>query len=54
MIVKLEKIKNYADKSKVGKVIVTLNNEEIYKDNVYVRVKEKKTNLFSRLRNLFS
>ena len=54
VIVKLEKIKNYADKSKVGKVIVTLNNEEIYKDNVYVRVKEKKTNLFSRLRNLFS
>ena len=45
----LEKMSNYQDHAKVGIVKVYLNEKEIYKDFIYIKLGEKKENFFKRL-----
>lgn len=40
-IVDIFKLDDYKDKDKVGEVSVVLNDKELYKENIYVRIKEK-------------
>jgi len=52
--VKLTKLDNYKNGDQVGLVIVKLEEEEIYHQKVYVKVKEKeKKNIFSRIWSWF-
>lgn len=46
VLVKLYKLENYKDNDEVGEVIVSLNNEDIYSEKVYVNIKEKKKDNF--------
>lgn len=49
VLVKLTKLEKLNNNDEVGKVIVFLNDEEIYSQKVYVKVKEENKNLFSRI-----
>lgn len=52
VVVKLEKVKKYNDNDKVGNVIVTLNEEEIFNTPVYVKKKESKITFIKKLKNI--
>ena len=45
----LKKKINYKSDDEVGKVIVYLDNKEIYNDAIFIKIKEKKDNFFKRL-----
>lgn len=49
VLVKLTKLDNYKDDDKVGIVSVELSGEEIFRENVYVKVKAKKESFWSRV-----
>ena len=51
VLVKLTKLEDYKSDEEIGEVIVNLGNEEIFKEKVYVSLKEKsKKNIFIRLK----
>jgi len=52
-IVKLEKLRNYENNSKVGYIEISLNNECIKTIPVYVKVKEKQTSFLKKILNFF-
>lgn len=54
-IVDIYKLEDYENNDKVGEVLVTINGEEIYKDDIYVRVKDevKKEGVFDKIINFF-
>ena len=50
VVVNLFKIKKYKNDDKVGEIIVKLNEKEIYKDSIYIKVKEeKKTGIWEKI-----
>jgi len=49
VLVKLTKLNNVKDDDEVGVVIVKLAGEEIFREKVYVKVKEEKKGFFSRV-----
>ena len=49
VLVKINKLNNFKNNDKVGEVIVNLNNNEIHKQDVYIKIKEKEKKIFSRL-----
>ena len=50
VLVKINKLKNIKDGDCVGIVIVSLDDKELYKENVYVKVKKEKKNLFNKIK----
>lgn len=55
VIVKLTKLENYKNNEEVGVVSVTLNDNEIYNEKVYVSVKNKNQNFLTKIKDwLFS
>lgn len=51
VIVKLDKLDKYNDNDKVGTVKVLLNSNEIYSEDVYVKIEKKEKNIFKRIIN---
>ena len=49
VIVKIEKIVNYMDDDQIGEVVVELNNKKIYSENIYVKLDDKKENIFMKI-----
>ena len=48
------KLKNYKNNDKVGEVIVKLDKEEIFRENIFVRLKKKnKETFFNKIKNIF-
>ena len=55
IIVDLYDIDVYSNNDKVGEIYVLLNNEEIYRDNIYIKkYNQYKPNLFDKIINFFS
>lgn len=55
MTVALEKIKNYKNNDKVGEIIVRLNNEEIFKTDVYVsKIKNTKSSFIKKIKDFIN
>lgn len=53
-VVNIYKLDNYKNNDKVGEVSVLLNDKELYKENIYIRTKEKKEqNIFSKIVSFF-
>ena len=53
-VVEILKLKDYKNGDKVGEVIVSLDEEEIFREPVFVRVDEnKKSNLFEKIASFF-
>ena len=53
-IVDIYKLEGYEDNEKIGEVSVVLEDEELYKENIYVRLKkEKKEGILSKIINFF-
>ena len=50
----LEKKKNYIDDDNIGKVLVYLNDEKIYEDNVYVKIKKEKKTFMQKISDWFN
>ena len=53
IIVHLKKITKYADDDKVGEVTVTLDEENIFKTDVFVKVKKKKNSWIDNIKKFF-
>lgn len=53
IIVHLKKITKYADNDKVGEVTVTLDEENIFKTDVFVKVKKKKNSWVDKIKRFF-
>ena len=55
IVAEILKLSNYNNNNKVGEVIVKLDKEEIFRENIYVKVgvKEKKT-FFDKIKEFFS
>ena len=53
VVVEIDKLANYNDNDAVGKVIVKLDNEEIFKEKVYVNTKVNKKNIFEKIKDWF-
>ena len=55
IVVELLKLNNYKNNDKVGEVIIRLDEEEIFRENVYVKVKnEKNINFFDKVKSFFN
>lgn len=50
----LEKIKDYKDDDVVGKARVYLGDEEIYEDNIYIKLKKEKKSFFTKIKEWFN
>ena len=50
VVVKIEKINNYKDNDRIGEVIVKLDNEELFKEDVYVNVEGNKDGLLDKIK----
>ena len=53
VVVEIDKLANYNDNDAVGKVIVKLDNEEIFKEKVYVNTNVNKKNIFEKIKDWF-
>lgn len=55
VVVDIYKLKDYKNNDKVGEVTVLMNGEELYKENIYVRVpeKESKPGIFAKIISFF-
>lgn len=53
VLVQITKLEKYSDGDVVGAVKVLLNNREIYKDSIYVKVEDKKRTIFDYIRSWF-
>ncbi len=53
VLVKIIKLDNVKKDDKVGEVIVILNGEHIYQDNVYVKINNSNKNIFDRIKDFF-
>ena len=53
VIVRLNKLDNYGNDDKIGDVVVRLDNEEIFMQDVYVNIEKKKENIFAKIKKLF-
>lgn len=54
VLVKILKLRNYKNNDKVGEVIVTLENDELYRTPIFVKVKEQNNkNLFDKIKDFF-
>lgn len=54
VVVELLKLNNYKNNDKVGEVIVTMTDKEIYREPVFVKVKEPKNeNLWDKIKDFF-
>lgn len=54
IVVELLKLTNYKNNDKVGEVIIRLDSEEIFRENVYVKVKTKENKgFFSKIKDFF-
>ena len=51
IVAEILKLKNYQNNDKVGEVIVTLSEEEIFRENIYVKVKK---GFFSKIKDFFA
>ena len=49
--IELEKKRTYKNNDKIGEVIVFIGDKEVYKDDVYIKVKKEKKNIFKGLFN---
>lgn len=55
IVAEILKLKNYQNNDKVGEVIVTLGEEEIFRENIYVKVKAPvKKGFFSKIKDFFA
>lgn len=55
IVVELLKLNDYKNNDKVGEVIVRLDEEEIFRENVYVKVKTKENRgFFSKIKDFFN
>ena len=53
VIVHLKKVTKYSNNDKVGEVTVTLDEDEIFNTDVYVKVKDKKESLLDKIKKFF-
>ena len=54
VVVELLKLKNYQNHDKVGEVIVMMNDDEIYREPVFVKVKaQNNKNFFDKIKDFF-
>ena len=52
VLAKIYKVKKYKNNDEVGEIIVTLKDEEIYKEKIYVSI-NKKMSIIERIKNIF-
>lgn len=53
-VVDIYKKEDYKNNDKIGEVVVMLNDEELYRENIYIRVKvEKKEGVLTKIINFF-
>ena len=50
----LEKKKTYKNNDKIGEVIVFIGDKEVYRDNVYIKMKKEKKNIFKKIKDLLN
>ena len=48
-LIKIVKLDDIKDNDKVGEIVVILNDEELYRDNIYVKIKEDKSFIYKIL-----
>ena len=53
IIIHLKKITKYDDNDKVGELIVTLDDEDIFKTDVFVKMKKKKNSWIDKIKKFF-
>lgn len=51
VVVEILKLKKYKNNDKVGEVIVTLKDEEIFRETIFVKVKKDKKNIIERIKD---